>query len=60
MNHDPRWQWAASAAAEIINLHHNSDLPKAELFQRLQHTIFGAICLAMLEEKETMLTPSKN
>lgn len=60
MRNDRRWEWAAAVAAEILNLHWGKDAPKCELFQKLQASVYGGMCMAAMEETRAMLEPSKN
>ncbi len=57
---DKRYEWAGAASAEILNLYFGYDQPKSILFQKLQDVIYGAMCMAAMEEKAELLQPSRN
>jgi hypothetical protein len=59
MHQDICYKWAATAAAEIINLHDTDDC-KAIRFQRIQSLIMSVLRHAVVEAREQMLTPSDN
>lgn len=59
MPQDICYEWAAKAAAEIINLHDTDDC-KAIRFQRIQLLIMSVLRRAVAEAREQMLRPSDN
>lgn len=60
MEEDPRYRYAAAAAAEILNLHFDADQPKPVLFSRIQRTILGAMRRAEEERQAEIIRPSAN
>lgn len=60
MNDDAAWHWAAAAAAEVLNLHFDSDQPKCVLFQKIQHTIYCAMQMAISERVRKAVKQGNN
>lgn len=60
MEANPRYRYSAAAAAEILNLHFDTDQPKPVLFSRILQTILGAMHRADDEVREQQQRPSDN
>ncbi len=60
MGDGPRYDWAASAAAQILNLPLAADQPKAELFGRILFIVLDSIYAAENELNALRLEPSGN
>jgi hypothetical protein len=56
----PRYDNAARAAAEILNLHWGTDQPKATIFSKLLFTILQAMYQAEAELNGMIYEPSEN
>jgi hypothetical protein len=60
MDNGPRYDWAAAAAAQIVNLHVGSDQPKAVIFGQILFIVLDAIYAAEREVNAGRFEPSRN
>ncbi len=58
--HGPRFDYAAAATCEILNLHFDPSQPKAVLYGRILYTILNAMYLAEAELNAGRREPSEN
>jgi len=56
----PKYDYAAAAAAEVLNLHFDPSQPKTVLFGRILFTILNAMNLAEQELARARWEPSEN
>jgi hypothetical protein len=56
----PRYDWAAVAAAQIVNLYLGTDLPKPEVFGKILFIVLDAMYAADCELNAERFEPSRN
>jgi hypothetical protein len=57
---DRRREWAAIAAAEIVNLHWTCDSPKYVIYSEIEKVVLATLCRAVAETRNDMLRGSEN
>ena len=57
---DKQREWAAVAAAQIVNLHWSIDAPKHVIHSEIEKVVLAALCMAVAEMRSDMLKASEN
>ena len=59
-NDGPRYDHAAAAAAQIVNLHLGTDQPKAVVYGKILYIVLASIYAAEREVNDQRIEPSRN